>query len=58
MSYQAGNPGIDFGFIGSKGKEFNNYILAVQSGMDRKYKPMENIIERGIKLALKKFAKD
>ncbi|MBS1552231.1 MAG: Fic family protein [Bacteroidetes bacterium] len=58
MSYQAGNPGIDFGFIGSKGKEFNNYILAVQSGMDRNYKPMENIIERGIKLALKKFAKD
>ncbi|MEK9136608.1 MAG: Fic family protein, partial [Bacteroidota bacterium] len=33
MSYQAGMPGLDFGFIGSRGKEFDQYIAAIQAGL-------------------------
>ncbi len=57
MSYQAGFPGIDFSFIGGKGKEFNKYIRAVQNGMEKNYALMEDIMKRGIKLSLRKFEK-
>jgi cell filamentation protein len=32
MAYQANLQGIDFGFIGSKGKNFHAYIHAIQTG--------------------------
>jgi hypothetical protein len=40
MAYQAGQPGIDFGFIGGRGKEFQGYVSAIQAGMRQAYGPM------------------
>ncbi|MBK8549856.1 MAG: Fic family protein [Ignavibacteria bacterium] len=57
MAYQAGLPGIDFSFIKTKGKEFDNYIKAVEDGMDQNYVTMKLIIKKGINLSLKKFVK-
>jgi cell filamentation protein len=54
MAYQAELPGIDFGFIGSRGKEFDNYITAIQQGIDENYKPMREIIRRAIQRALRR----
>jgi cell filamentation protein len=34
MAYQAGLPGIDFGFIGSRGKQFEAYVGAIQAGVE------------------------
>ena len=56
MAYQAGMPGLDFGFIGSRGKSFNEYVTAIQAGMDRKYEAMQKIILKAIKRALKRTA--
>jgi cell filamentation protein len=52
MAYQAGLPGIDFGFIGSSGKEFDAYIHAVQEGINDNYEPMTTIILRALNKAL------
>jgi cell filamentation protein len=41
MGWQAGLPSLDFGNI--KGKKKQEYLLAVQAGMDRNYAPMERI---------------
>ena len=49
MAYQANLRGIDFGFIGSKGKNFNAYIRAIQSGIDRNYAPMQKIIMKALR---------
>ena len=51
MSYQAGFPGLDFSFIGRRGKEFEGYIAAIHAGLDRKYHPMSEIILRGLRRA-------
>lgn len=48
MAYQAGYPGLDFGFIGKKGKEFDRYIAAIHAGLDRDYTTMEMIVERAL----------
>lgn len=54
MAYQADQPGIDFGFIGSKGKQFDRYVAAIQAGLGRDYRPMSEIVlkalERGQRL--------
>jgi cell filamentation protein len=52
MAYQAGMPGIDFGFIGSRGKEFDGYVGAVQAGLDDNDAPMTAIVLRALKRAL------
>jgi len=49
MAYQANLKGIDFGFIGSKGKNFNAYIRAIQSGVERNYAPMQKIIMKALR---------
>jgi cell filamentation protein len=54
MAYQAGMPGIDFGFIGARGKEFDRYVGAVQAGLDDNYAPMTAIVLRALKRALKR----
>ncbi len=54
MAYQAGMPGIDFGFIGSRGKEFDGYVGAVQAGLKDNYAPMTAIVLRALTLALKR----
>jgi cell filamentation protein len=54
MAYQAGLPGIDFGFIRSRGKEFDRYISAIQAGLRQNYKPMQQIILKALKRALRK----
>lgn len=51
MAYQAGLPGIDFGFVGSKGREFARYASAVQSALTGKIKPMERIVLRALRRA-------
>jgi cell filamentation protein len=53
MAYQAGLPGIDFGFIGSRGKEFNRYIAAIQHGLERDYSFMQEIVLIALKRALR-----
>lgn len=51
MALQAGLPPLDFtGIVGRKKK---NYIVAVQAGMDRNYKPMEEIFDSVIYKTLK-----
>ena len=49
MAYQANLKGIDFGFIGSNGKNFNAYIRAIQSGIERNYAPMQKIIIKALR---------
>lgn len=51
MALQAGRPPLDFTAI--VGKKKKDYIVAVQAGMDRKYKPMEMIFESVIRKTLK-----
>jgi len=53
MAYQAGMPGIDFWFIGSRGKEFQGYVRAIQHAIHTNYKPMQSIVERGLRRALR-----
>jgi len=54
MAYQSGLPGIDFSFIKSKGKEFDNYISAIQNGMKKDYNKMKNIILKALYLSVQK----
>ncbi|MGA7162087.1 MAG: Fic family protein [Bacteroidota bacterium] len=51
MAYQANLQGIDFGFIGSRGKHFNAYVGAIHSGLKRNYAPMQNIIAEALRRA-------
>ena len=44
MALQAGLPLINFGAI--KGKQREAYFAAVQAGMGRNYKPMQEIFRR------------
>lgn len=44
MALQAGLPLLDFGVI--KGKQREAYFAAVQAGMGRSYKPMQEIFRR------------
>ncbi|MEN8262795.1 MAG: Fic family protein [Nitrospirota bacterium] len=51
MAIQAGLPPLDFrGVTGKKKKE---YIIAVQAGMDRNYKPMEKMFKYVIRRTLR-----
>jgi len=45
---QAGLPGIDFGFIGSRGKEYDMYVAAIQAGINEEYSWMQQIKERAL----------
>ena len=51
MAYQAGQPGIDFGFIGGRGREFDKYVGAIQAGMQNNYEPMKGIVLRALRRA-------
>jgi len=55
MSYQAGMPGLDFGFIGSRGKEFDRYVSAIHAGLMEDYQPMAGIMKRALTRALRKI---
>ncbi len=48
IAQQAQYAGIDFGFIKEKGKEYKDYIGAIQNGMQGNYNPMKEIIERAL----------
>jgi cell filamentation protein len=47
MALQAGLPPLDFG--GVKGRKRQEYFAAVQSGLDRDYKPMEGVFNAVIR---------
>ena len=49
LAYQAGLPGIDFGFIGSRGKQFVAYVGAIQAGLDRDYRQMRDIVLKALR---------
>ena len=51
MAYQADLKGIDFGFIGGRGKNFNAYIGAIHSAVKRNYLPMQKIITEALRRA-------
>jgi cell filamentation protein len=51
MAYQAGQPGVDFGFIGGRGKEFQGYVSAIQAGLRQVYDPMIGIVLRALRRA-------
>jgi cell filamentation protein len=52
MALQAGFPLLDFGML--KGRRKQEYFMAIQYGLDRRYEPMEKIfgevIERTLRL--------
>jgi cell filamentation protein len=48
MAYQAGFPGIDFSFIGSRGRMFGRYVEAIHAGLDRNYSPMQAIVLKAL----------
>ncbi len=50
MALQAGLPLLDFGLVAGEGKE--TYFAAVQAGLDKKYKPMEQLFAEIIELSL------
>jgi cell filamentation protein len=54
MAYQAGMPGLDFGFIGSRGREFDRYVSAIHAGVKENYRPMAAIMKRALSRALRK----
>lgn len=54
MAYQAGLPGIDFSFIGGRGKEFRKYVAAIQKGVGKNYTLMTEIVLRALRRALRK----
>jgi cell filamentation protein len=54
MAYQAGLPGLDFGFIGSRGREFGRYVAAIHAGLIENYRPMAEIMKRAITRALRR----
>jgi cell filamentation protein len=49
MAYQAGQPGIDFGFVGSRGKQFERYVKAVQAGLSSDYRQMRELVLRALR---------
>jgi len=60
MALQADLPPLDFSIL--KGREKREYFIAVQSGLDRTYDPMEKIfdevIERTLRLRSRSFLSD
>lgn len=54
MAYQAGLPGMDFGFVRSRGREFDLYAAAVQAALSGDLKPMEGIVLRALRRALRR----
>ena len=60
MALQAELPPLDFGLV--KGRKKQEYFIAVQSGLDRNYGPMEKIfdevIERTLQLREQSFRSD
>jgi len=55
MALQAGLPILDFSDIQEKGREA--YFMAVQEGMKRNYKPMEEIFRQVIKTSVSRVKK-
>ena len=51
MAYQAEQPGVDFGFIGRRGKQFEKYIGAIQAGIQNNYEPMTRLVLRALRRA-------
>lgn len=60
MALQADLPPLDFSIL--KGRKKREYFIAVQSGLDRTYDPMEKIfdevIERTLRLRSRSFRSD
>jgi cell filamentation protein len=54
MAYQAGLPGIDFSFIGGRGKEFRKYVAGIQKGVGKNYTLMTEIVLRALRRALRR----
>ena len=54
MAYQAGLPGIDFSFIGGRGKEFRRYVAGIQKGVGKNYTLMTEIVLRALRRALRR----
>ena len=54
MTYQVGMPGLDFGFIGGRGREFNRYVAAIQAALNDNYRPMTAIMKRGLTRVLRR----
>lgn len=48
IALQAGYGGMDFGFIKSRGREFDGYIKAIQMGMKDDFSALQGIIERAL----------
>jgi len=55
MALQAGLPPLDFG--GLKGKKRKEYFAAIRAGLDRDYKPMEEIFSGVILRTLRGYEK-
>jgi cell filamentation protein len=55
MALQAGLPPLDFG--GLKGKTRKEYFAAIRAGLDRDYKPMEEIFNGVILRTLREYEK-
>ena len=53
MAYQARLPGLDFGFISSRGREFDRYVSAIHAGMKQNYRPMSEIMKKALSRALR-----
>ena len=51
MALQAGLPLLDFGVL--KGRKKQEYFIAVQAGLDRKYGPMEKIFDEVVERTLR-----
>jgi cell filamentation protein len=55
MAWQADYPTLDFSFIGKRGKEFDRYIGAIHAAHAGEFQPMETVILRAMRLALRRF---
>jgi cell filamentation protein len=55
MALQAGLPPLDFG--GLNGKTRKEYFAAIRAGLDRDYKPMEEIFSDVILRTLRRYRK-
>ena len=55
MAWQADYPTLDFSFIGRRGKGFDQYIGAIHAAHAGEYQPMETLMLRAMRGALRRF---
>lgn len=55
MAWQADYPTLDFSFIGKRGKAYDYYIGAIHAALAGEYEPMEMVMLRAMRLALRRF---